>query len=240
MKKLHYILGLAILLSSFPTGLRAQVTRVSPDIRFQAPIASADLGIYGKLYLSGPCALPGADPAQTQGRVVITNKGPAIATHIKLMAYPNINILIVPKDPDGSIVEAITGEPKPDYTLIQLPNLPAGQNLTMDFQTSSSTSFTVISKLLDEDLTNNMDVFTLPPRYIEGTGGFEPKSPPAPIPEGSSASLPRCGACGDNFVDYGEVCDDGNTSPGDGCNASCQLEIKPNTPALPTFLMKPL
>lgn len=31
--------------------------------------------------------------------------------------------------------------------------------------------------------------------------------------------------CGNGFVDgTGEVCDDGNTTPGDGCNATCQLE----------------
>ena len=33
-------------------------------------------------------------------------------------------------------------------------------------------------------------------------------------------------ACGDGFVnDPGEVCDDGNLSTGDGCNAACLLEV---------------
>jgi len=31
-------------------------------------------------------------------------------------------------------------------------------------------------------------------------------------------------ACGDNFIEGAEQCDDGNTNPGDGCDASCQIE----------------
>ncbi len=31
--------------------------------------------------------------------------------------------------------------------------------------------------------------------------------------------------CGNNMVEAGEQCDDGNTSPGDGCGATCQYEI---------------
>jgi cysteine-rich repeat protein len=30
--------------------------------------------------------------------------------------------------------------------------------------------------------------------------------------------------CGDGFLDYNEVCDDGNIVDGDGCNSDCQLE----------------
>jgi len=30
--------------------------------------------------------------------------------------------------------------------------------------------------------------------------------------------------CGNNTLDSGEECDDGGTSPGDGCDASCQIE----------------
>jgi cysteine-rich repeat protein len=33
--------------------------------------------------------------------------------------------------------------------------------------------------------------------------------------------------CGNNAVDDGETCDDGNTSGGDGCSATCQSEPKP-------------
>jgi cysteine-rich repeat protein len=37
----------------------------------------------------------------------------------------------------------------------------------------------------------------------------------------SCATLP---ACGDFTVDYGEECDDGNTTNGDGCDANCEFE----------------
>ena len=30
--------------------------------------------------------------------------------------------------------------------------------------------------------------------------------------------------CGDNFVDFGETCDDGNFNNGDGCSSQCQIE----------------
>ncbi len=30
--------------------------------------------------------------------------------------------------------------------------------------------------------------------------------------------------CGDGIVEPGETCDDGNTIPGDGCSAICQIE----------------
>ena len=35
---------------------------------------------------------------------------------------------------------------------------------------------------------------------------------------------PPAAACGDNWVDAGETCDDGNTANGDGCSANCQAE----------------
>ncbi|MBI2378197.1 MAG: DVUA0089 family protein [Deltaproteobacteria bacterium] len=31
--------------------------------------------------------------------------------------------------------------------------------------------------------------------------------------------------CGNGYVDASEACDDGNTAPGDGCDATCQLEV---------------
>jgi cysteine-rich repeat protein len=34
-------------------------------------------------------------------------------------------------------------------------------------------------------------------------------------------------ACGDNVVDSGEACDDGNTLDGDGCSATCSTEATP-------------
>lgn len=33
-----------------------------------------------------------------------------------------------------------------------------------------------------------------------------------------------CVACGDGFLQGSEVCDDNNTTPGDGCSATCTLE----------------
>jgi len=36
--------------------------------------------------------------------------------------------------------------------------------------------------------------------------------------------------CGDGHVDAGEQCDDGNTTNGDGCSATCQTESPPPTP----------
>ncbi|MFH1107596.1 MAG: M4 family metallopeptidase, partial [Planctomycetota bacterium] len=36
-----------------------------------------------------------------------------------------------------------------------------------------------------------------------------------------------CPTCGDEVVDPGEECDDGNLANGDGCSSSCQLEIVP-------------
>jgi cysteine-rich repeat protein len=35
------------------------------------------------------------------------------------------------------------------------------------------------------------------------------------------------GVCGDNVVDNGEECDDGNTVGGDGCDFNCKIEIPP-------------
>jgi len=35
--------------------------------------------------------------------------------------------------------------------------------------------------------------------------------------------------CGDGFVDFGETCDDGNIVGGDGCSATCQLEVCDNS-----------
>jgi cysteine-rich repeat protein len=36
---------------------------------------------------------------------------------------------------------------------------------------------------------------------------------------------PNSPVCGDGTVDSGEACDDGNTVPGDGCSATCQVEV---------------
>jgi cysteine-rich repeat protein len=38
-------------------------------------------------------------------------------------------------------------------------------------------------------------------------------------------SLIPMGACGDGVIDVGEQCDDGNTDDGDGCSATCAIEM---------------
>lgn len=35
--------------------------------------------------------------------------------------------------------------------------------------------------------------------------------------------------CGNRALDMGETCDDGNTTPGDGCSGTCQLEANTST-----------
>jgi cysteine-rich repeat protein len=44
---------------------------------------------------------------------------------------------------------------------------------------------------------------------------------------GGDPGLPLCFLCGDGLLDLaeGEQCDDFNTDPGDGCSATCQVEI---------------
>lgn len=44
---------------------------------------------------------------------------------------------------------------------------------------------------------------------------------------GAEPGMPLCFLCGDGLLDLaeGEQCEDGNTDPGDGCSATCQVEI---------------
>ena len=51
-----------------------------------------------------------------------------------------------------------------------------------------------------------------------GPGGFTPSD------SGPGEGGPSGPSCGNSLVDTGETCDDGNTAPADGCNATCQLE----------------
>jgi cysteine-rich repeat protein len=37
--------------------------------------------------------------------------------------------------------------------------------------------------------------------------------------------------CGNGSVEAGEQCDDGNTTSGDGCSATCKIEVKPRSTA---------
>ena len=41
------------------------------------------------------------------------------------------------------------------------------------------------------------------------------------------------GKCGNGVIDFGEKCDDGNTTRGDGCDENCQLETAPTRNACP-------
>ena len=46
------------------------------------------------------------------------------------------------------------------------------------------------------------------------------------------ATLCCCLPCGNNIVDPGEDCDDGNNVDGDGCSADCKIEVAPPPPAV--------
>ena len=54
------------------------------------------------------------------------------------------------------------------------------------------------------------------------TGGHQLLDPFISIAAGADCGF----RCGNGLVDAaaGETCDDGNTTPGDGCDANCQVE----------------
>jgi cysteine-rich repeat protein len=56
--------------------------------------------------------------------------------------------------------------------------------------------------------------------------------------ENCGPGLPADPVCGNGAVETGEQCDDGNTRSGDGCSASCRIEVRPpvQTNVLPTVL----
>jgi cysteine-rich repeat protein len=60
----------------------------------------------------------------------------------------------------------------------------------------------------------------------------ESKTPDACCPSGStSIGDPDCApVCGNQVLEAGEVCDDGNTRSGDGCSASCKPDDDTTTP----------
>jgi cysteine-rich repeat protein len=47
---------------------------------------------------------------------------------------------------------------------------------------------------------------------------------PAPVGDTTGGGGTPPGICGDGTVDAGETCDDGNTTDGDGCSATCTIE----------------
>lgn len=56
---------------------------------------------------------------------------------------------------------------------------------------------------------------------------------------GATLSVRRSGICGNNVLDVGEACDDGDTTSGDGCSAQCAVEngysCTPASPSICTF-----
>jgi cysteine-rich repeat protein len=44
------------------------------------------------------------------------------------------------------------------------------------------------------------------------------------LPETGAAVTPEASTCGNKKLDVGEACDDGNTTPNDGCSATCTIE----------------
>ena len=84
----------------------------------------------------------------------------------------------------------------------------------------------------DDGNSNNTDTCandcTVPPRCGDGILGNTPGEtcePPGSVPEGGDNTCRNnCTYCGDNHLDAGEGCDDGNQADGDGCSSSCTPE----------------
>src|SRR3954468_13124814 len=69
---------------------------------------------------------------------------------------------------------------------------------------------------------------------ILGCGGGHGTVPDA---DPGNTSTIDASMCGDNGLDTGEQCDDGNSTSGDGCSATCKIEpgwicITPGAPCL--------
>jgi cysteine-rich repeat protein len=54
---------------------------------------------------------------------------------------------------------------------------------------------------------------------------------PTPVNNAGSPGSPPASVCGNSTVESLEGCDDGNTTAGDGCSATCQFETEAVTPA---------
>ena len=62
---------------------------------------------------------------------------------------------------------------------------------------------------------------------LQGSATIQPTQDCAPAKGCQVTTLPACAAsavCGNNIVEFGEQCDDGNTTPCDGCSPTCRLE----------------
>jgi TonB family protein len=82
-----------------------------------------------------------------------------------------------------------------------------------------------------------------PPRQVDpapvepDTGGDGPGSGSGSSTDLAGTCVENCGdgppadpVCGNGSVEAGEQCDDGNTASGDGCSATCRIEVKPPPP----------
>jgi TonB family protein len=75
----------------------------------------------------------------------------------------------------------------------------------------------------------------IPDQPADGSGGGSGAGSGDPTSTGTCTencgdAPPKPPVCGDNTLDPGEQCDDGNTANGDGCSATCQREApKPTT-----------
>lgn len=63
-----------------------------------------------------------------------------------------------------------------------------------------------------------------------GSGSGSSNDPLATCTENCGDGPPAAPVCGNGSVEAGEQCDDGNTAGGDGCSATCRIEVKPPPP----------
>lgn len=96
--------------------------------------------------------------------------------------------------------------------------------------TLNSTGRTFINKtgvtdfaLIDSyyDIGSNTPNWVANCQYTSSIGSGDGSSPPYLTIEITVAPTPECG---NGLIESGEECDDGDTSPGDGCDASCDVE----------------
>ncbi|HEX2691244.1 MAG TPA: hypothetical protein VHN14_31745 [Kofleriaceae bacterium] len=81
----------------------------------------------------------------------------------------------------------------------------------------------------------------LPPSEDPPTGGGGGSGDPTSTgtcTQNCGVAEPAAPVCGNAAVEAGEQCDDGNTTSGDGCSSSCQLEPRP-APSRSTVQLEP-
>src|SRR5699024_11837435 len=72
--------------------------------------------------------------------------------------------------------------------------------------------------LMSHALLRSTRIFYLCCAMVLAGAGCKGDKNPDPPPGGSDP------VCGNGIVEDGEACDDGNTTSGDGCSSSCELE----------------